>query len=124
MLDRLTGLILEAWHQDARHRDHVHIVASRIDNDGRYVPNHQEKKRSQAVCRELERDYDLRQLRSPSRRAAPTRDDVAIFERTGSVTGATSCAVGSATALTSCSRCYRVLLNAAGARPSRGQKTP
>jgi len=66
--------------------DHVHIVASRIDNDGRYVPNHQEKKRSQAVCRELERDYDLRQLRSPSRRAAPTRDDVAVFERTGSVT--------------------------------------
>jgi hypothetical protein len=66
--------------------DHVHIVASRIDNDGRYVPNHQERKRSQAVCRELERDYDLRQLRSPSRRAAPTRDDVAVFERTGSVT--------------------------------------
>jgi hypothetical protein len=66
--------------------DHVHIVASRIDNDGRYVPNHQEKRRSQAVCREIERDFDLRQLRSHSRRATPTRDDVAVFERTGSVT--------------------------------------
>jgi hypothetical protein len=66
--------------------DHIHVVASRIDNDGSYVPNHQEKKRSQAVCRELEKAYDLRQLRTPSRRATPTRDHVAVFERTGSVT--------------------------------------
>jgi hypothetical protein len=66
--------------------DHIHIVASRIDNDGSYVPNYQEKKRSQAVCRELEKAYDLRQLRTPSRRATPTRDHVAVFERTGSVT--------------------------------------
>jgi hypothetical protein len=65
--------------------DHVHIVASRIDNDGSYVPN-QEKKRSQTVCRELEKEYDLRQLYAPSRRATPTRDHLAVFERTGSVT--------------------------------------
>ena len=66
--------------------DHIHVVASRIDNQGRYVPNHLEQKRSQEVSREIEREFDLRQLRSPSRRATPTRDDVAVFERTGSVT--------------------------------------
>jgi MobA/VirD2-like, nuclease domain len=66
--------------------DHIHIVASRIDNQGRYVPNHLEKKRSQEICREIEKDFGLRQLRSRSPRAAPTRNDIAVFERTGLVT--------------------------------------
>jgi hypothetical protein len=71
-------------HHD-RPSDHIHVVACRIDNQGRYVPNHLEKKRSQEVCREIETDFGLRQLRSPER-ATPTRDQVAAFERTGSVT--------------------------------------
>lgn len=66
--------------------DHVHVVASRIDNEGRYVPNHQERRRSQEACRDIERTHGLRQLSAPARRATPTRNDLAVFERTGSVT--------------------------------------
>jgi hypothetical protein len=66
--------------------DHIHVVASRFDHHGRYVSNSWEKKCCQKVCREIEQEYGLFQLRSPSPRAAPTRADLAGFELTGNVT--------------------------------------
>ena len=66
--------------------DHIHIVASRIDHQGRYVPNHLERKRAQEVCREIERDFRLTQIRTPPPPPTPTRNHVAVFERTGAVT--------------------------------------
>jgi hypothetical protein len=66
--------------------DHIHIVASRIDDQGRYVPNHLERKRAQEICRHLEREFGLTPIRTPSPRATPTRNHVAVFERTGLVT--------------------------------------
>lgn len=74
-----------------RHRDtandHVHIVASRIDSRGKRVRDRQERKRGEAIVRDLERELGLTQV-APSReasRAAPGRGEMAAFARTGEV---------------------------------------
>lgn len=47
-----------ARHTDKEH-DHVHILASRIGLDGKTVSDSQDYKRSEAVIREIELEYDL-----------------------------------------------------------------
>jgi hypothetical protein len=71
-------------HTDTEH-DHIHIVTSRIDLDGKVVSDFQSKMRAEAVMREVEREYSLQRV-TPSReteRAALTRGEVERFNRTG-----------------------------------------
>lgn len=80
------SLWLAVRHRDTDH-DHLHIIASRIAHDGTRVQDRQERKRGEAIVRDLERDHGLRQM-APSReadRAAITRDELAAFERAGQV---------------------------------------
>ncbi|HVT16577.1 MAG TPA: relaxase/mobilization nuclease domain-containing protein [Thermoanaerobaculia bacterium] len=73
-------------HRDTDH-DHLHIIASRITHDGRRVADWQERKRGEAIVRDLEREHDIRQV-APSHeagRAAPGRGELAGFARTGQV---------------------------------------
>ncbi|HVT18818.1 MAG TPA: relaxase/mobilization nuclease domain-containing protein, partial [Thermoanaerobaculia bacterium] len=74
-----------------RHRDtandHVHIVASRINSRGKRVRDRQERKRGEAIVRDLERELGLTRV-APSREAsreAPGRGELAAFARTGEV---------------------------------------
>ena len=71
-------------HLDTAH-DHIHIVLSRIDLEGKVVSEFQSKMRAEAVMREVEREYGLTPV-TPSReveRATLTRGEVERFERTG-----------------------------------------
>lgn len=73
-------------HHDTEH-DHVHIIASRIDHEGRRVRDFQERKLGEGIVRDLERDYGLQAV-APSREAdqrAPGREEIAAFERSGQV---------------------------------------
>ncbi len=73
-------------HHDTAH-DHVHAIANRVDSHGKRVPDFQERKRGEAIVRELEREMGLT-LVTPSRegrRRAPGRGELAAFERTGEV---------------------------------------
>jgi hypothetical protein len=73
-------------HHDTAH-DHVHILANRVDSHGKRVPDFQERKRGEAIVRELEREMGLTPV-APSRegrRRAPGRGELAAFERTGEV---------------------------------------
>lgn len=66
-------------------RDHIHIVTSRIDFDGKVISEWQSKQRAEKVMREVEHKYDLERL-PMSRdvmRAAPTRGEQEVFARTG-----------------------------------------
>ena len=47
--------------------DHVHIAVSLVREDGTKAPTHNDFKRAQNVCRDLERDYGLEQLESRER---------------------------------------------------------
>ena len=47
--------------------DHVHIAVSLVREDGTKAPTHNDFKRAQDVCRDLERDYGLEQLESRER---------------------------------------------------------
>lgn len=47
--------------------DHVHIAVSLVREDGTKAPTHNDFKRAQSVCRDLERDYGLEQLESRER---------------------------------------------------------
>lgn len=71
-------------HIDTAH-NHVHILTSRIDVNGKVVSDFQSKQRAEEVMREVEREYGLQQVK-PSRdviRRAPTRGEVEWFNRTG-----------------------------------------
>jgi hypothetical protein len=73
-------------HRDTEH-DHIHLIASRISHDGSRVKDFQDRKRGEAIVRDLEREHGLHQV-APSRKAertAITRDELAAFERTGEV---------------------------------------
>ncbi|MCB1036511.1 MAG: relaxase/mobilization nuclease domain-containing protein, partial [Acidobacteria bacterium] len=73
-------------HRDTDH-SHVHIVASRIDGEGKRVPDFQERRRGEAKVRELEAELGLTRV-APSleaSKAAPSRDELAAFETTGGV---------------------------------------
>lgn len=47
--------------------DHVHIAVSLVREDGTKAPTHNDFKRAQGTCRDLERDYGLEQLESRER---------------------------------------------------------
>jgi hypothetical protein len=66
-------------------RDHIHILASRIDFDGKVIGEWQSKRRAEKVMREVENKYDLERLPMSREvmRAAPTRGEQEVFERTG-----------------------------------------
>jgi hypothetical protein len=71
-------------HTDTEH-DHVHIVASRIDVQGKVVSDFQSKMRAEAVMREVEREHNLVQVKRSHEieRAAPTRGELEELARTG-----------------------------------------
>jgi hypothetical protein len=66
-------------------RDHIHILTSRIDFDGKVISEWQSKARAEKVMREVEKRYDLERLPMSREvmRAAPTRGEQEVFERTG-----------------------------------------
>jgi hypothetical protein len=73
-------------HHDSA-QDHVHILANRVDQDGRRVPDFQERMRGEGIVRDLERELGLTQV-APSREAsrrAPGRGELEGFAHTGEV---------------------------------------
>lgn len=66
-------------------RDHVHILTSRIDFDGKVISEWQSKQRAEKVMREVEQKYDLEQVPMSREvtRAAPSRGELEVYERTG-----------------------------------------
>jgi len=69
--------------------DHVHIVASRVQFDGRTVPDSNDRWRSNQVIHALEEKHDLAHARDPERARARqpqvSRDEVALAARVGEV---------------------------------------
>jgi len=69
--------------------DHVHIVASRVQFDGRTVPDSNDRWRSNRVIHALEEKHDLAHARDPERARARqpqvSRDEVALAARVGEV---------------------------------------
>ncbi len=67
--------------------DHVHIVASRVQFDGRTVPDSNDRWRSNRVVSGLEERYGLSHARDPERTREPrpqlSRDEIAWAERRG-----------------------------------------
>jgi len=71
-------------HNDTKH-EHLHIVANRIRLDGDVVSDSHNYKRSEAVIRKLEQDYNLEAV-TPSwetYRRAPSTPELKEFDRTG-----------------------------------------
>jgi len=66
-------------------RDHIHILTSRIDFDGKVISEWQSKQRAEKVMREVEQKYDLERLPMSCEvtRAAPSRGELEVYERTG-----------------------------------------
>ncbi len=76
----------------AHAENHVHIVASRIDFDGKTVSDSNEKWRSTDIIHALEREYGLSHAIDPERmrgqgvgRPRVSRDEIGVAERTGEV---------------------------------------
>ncbi|MGA9994810.1 MAG: relaxase/mobilization nuclease domain-containing protein [Pyrinomonadaceae bacterium] len=71
-------------HRDGK-TDHVHILTSRVDVQGKVVSDWQCKERAELVMREIEREYGLEQVKSSREveRAAPKRGELERFNRTG-----------------------------------------
>jgi Relaxase/Mobilisation nuclease domain len=68
-------------------RDHIHIIANRVDQHGRRVPDFRERERGEGIVRDLEREFGLTQV-APSREASrrvPSRGELARFESTSEV---------------------------------------
>jgi len=69
--------------------DHVHLIASRIQCDGRTVPDGNERWRSNRVVYGLEERYGLSHARDPERERTPrpqlSRDEIAWAERRGEI---------------------------------------
>lgn len=66
-------------------KDHTHIVSSRVDFDGQVVSEWRSKERAELVMREIEEKFGLERLPMSREvlRAAPTRGEKEVFERTG-----------------------------------------
>lgn len=66
-------------------QDHIHIVASRVNVDGRVVSEHNNYQRAEKLMRQFEVDYGLERvpLSRDVSRAAPTRGEIETFNRTG-----------------------------------------
>jgi len=73
-------------HRDTEH-DHVHIVAARINADGRAVSDAHDYRRGEEVLRTLEREYGLTQVKSAHEvdRSALRTGELRQIERTGEV---------------------------------------
>jgi hypothetical protein len=73
-------------HHDRRH-DHVHLVACRMDSSGHRVESYSERRRSREICRQIEREMDLRPALASSlgQRTQPTQGQLAAFAHTGAV---------------------------------------
>lgn len=71
-------------HRDGK-TDHVHILTSRVDVNGKVVSDWQCKQRAEVVLRDIEQKYGLEQVKSSREveRAAPTRGELERFRRTG-----------------------------------------
>lgn len=63
--------------------DHIHIAASIVREDGTKWSAHNDRPRSQKVCRELERVHGLRTLHEGRRERAQTHQERAKAERLG-----------------------------------------
>ncbi len=74
-------------HRDTEH-DHVHIVASRVDRQGKRVADFQEKRRGEVSLRGLEKGMGLRQVQPSWETGQPAlnRDQAAQMLRTGQAT--------------------------------------
>jgi Relaxase/Mobilisation nuclease domain len=71
-------------HRDGK-TDHIHILTSRVDLEGKVVSDWKCKERAEKVLRGIEKEYGLEQVK-PSReveRAAPKRGELERFNRTG-----------------------------------------
>ena len=73
-------------HTDTEH-EHIHILANRITHFGDVVSDSQDYRRQEALMREIERDYGLKQLTPSieSERRAPTRGEIEKQLRTAEV---------------------------------------
>ncbi|SEO74026.1 relaxase/mobilization nuclease domain-containing protein [Actinacidiphila rubida] len=73
------------WAAVRHAEDHIHIIATRVREDGRQARHHNDAKRAQAEARLLEVAYGLRQLNTGDGTAAshPTRAEHHKAERTG-----------------------------------------
>lgn len=71
-------------HRDGK-TDHVHILTSRVDVNGKVVSDWQCKERAEKVLRAIEKDYGLEQIKSSHEvdRAAPKRGEIEHLRRTG-----------------------------------------
>jgi Relaxase/Mobilisation nuclease domain len=70
-------------HRDGK--DHIHILTSRVDVNGKVVSDWRCKERAEKVLRGIEKDYGLEQVKSSHEvdRAAPKRGELERFNRTG-----------------------------------------
>ena len=88
----LTGMELVAnqylitRHTDTEH-EHIHILANRITNAGQVVSDSKDYQRQEALMREIEREYGLKQLAPSieSARRAPSRGEIEKQLRTAEV---------------------------------------
>lgn len=71
-------------HIDTEH-DHIHLVVSRIDINGKVVSDFKSKTRAEEFAREIEREYGLKPVQSSRERdrATPKRGEIEVFNRTG-----------------------------------------
>jgi hypothetical protein len=71
-------------HRDGK-VDHIHILVSRVDTQGKVISDWKCKERAEKVLRGIERDYGLEQVKSSREveRAAPKRGELERFNRTG-----------------------------------------
>lgn len=71
-------------HEDTKH-PHIHLLANRVDTNGRVVTDSHDYKRLEGIMRSLEKEYGLREV-APSheaQRRAPTKDEIECAVRTG-----------------------------------------
>lgn len=71
-------------HRDGK-TDHVHLLTSRVDVNGKVISDWQSKERAEKVLRGIEKDYGLEQVKSSREveRAAPKRGEIEHLRRTG-----------------------------------------
>lgn len=71
-------------HHDADHQ-HIHLLASRIRYDGSVVSDSNNYRRSESLCRQLEKKYGLAVVPSSNeaQERAPNKDELEMVQRTG-----------------------------------------
>lgn len=56
------GIPTAIYQHNDKHHNHIHIITSRVDPDGKKVNDSNEAKRAIAICRELEVKYNITQV--------------------------------------------------------------